>query len=381
MRRNATHSLLLLLAALAGEVGLRGAEPQTAAIVLSESSWVRPGPVLLADIATIRTRDESLRAALAKLDLAEAPSPGESLTISRSRVLFRLRLEGFDAGQFHITGTQTRIELANSAAPTDASRPRVQPNRQHRADPAEILPTAATAAQSLSGTSRVASATGAITTTPAATLEAVACRFVTTQLPWPAEDVAFQLVQPIRCLSLEGPIHPAQCRPQIRTPGPPIGRVTVDVTVSVDGQAPVVCPVTLDVRHYESVVTTARPIPQGRTLQREDVYLNRWDVTGMSDYSTRLESVVGTVASRPLSALQLVKGTDVSGAGGKTGDIVVRRQARVDMVCRIGDLRVSARGEALQEGRVGDLIRLQNVESRAVVRGRVISAEEVEVEY
>jgi hypothetical protein len=61
--------------------------------------------------------------------------------------------------------------------------------------------------------------------------------------------------------------------------------------------------------------------------------------------------------------------------------ILIRVRDSVRLVAIVGSLHVTAVGEALQEGRMGQLIRVRNVDSGKVVVGRVAGGSLVEVEY
>ena len=58
---------------------------------------------------------------------------------------------------------------------------------------------------------------------------------------------------------------------------------------------------------------------------------------------------------------------------------VIRPGARVQLVARFGRVEASAPGVARQPGRVGDVIRVQNVRSRATLSARVLDDRRVEV--
>ena len=93
--------------------------------------------------------------------------------------------------------------------------------------------------------------------------------------------------------------------------------------------------------------------------------------------------MVGRVVSRPLTALQAIREQDLErGPASQTGPdqrVVIKRQDRVALVAKVGDLNISVRGEALQDGRIGQTIRVQNVESKSIVQGPALSAEEGEI--
>ena len=53
----------------------------------------------------------------------------------------------------------------------------------------------------------------------------------------------------------------------------------------------------------------------------------------------------------------------------------------IKLTARVGSLRVTAKGEAQQDGRAGEKIRVRNVDSRKEIVGRVVERGLVEVEY
>ena len=60
---------------------------------------------------------------------------------------------------------------------------------------------------------------------------------------------------------------------------------------------------------------------------------------------------------------------------------LVKRNDVVQMVTNIGELKVVTHGEAMEDGRLGQLIRLRNVDSSRVVHGRVVDRAVVEVDF
>ncbi len=64
----------------------------------------------------------------------------------------------------------------------------------------------------------------------------------------------------------------------------------------------------------------------------------------------------------------------------KSTEVLVRPRQRVTIVARSGALSVTALGEALQQGRLGETIQVQNVDSRKILTSRVIGPAAVEIE-
>lgn len=347
--------------------------------------------VMIADIARVDTSDPALKLLIEGLDVSRTPTGGEATVVSAKVVEFRLRLAGVDVRRVSIRGSKTQVTgygtpvAAPAVAAQTSSRANVQ-STSHSVRAAKALsptqaarPASPTASVALSRDDRVLS--------PEEAIVAAARKAILSQLPWSEEDIKFQLAQSIaRDLNANGGLEEATCEAQVRSSGgPPLGRVNVDVTVTSGARAPVVVPVSFDVRHYDNVVATAHPIARGRKLQQDDLYLHRCDVTTSADYCTRLDQMVGRVASRPLTALQTIREQDLersaSSVTGPDQPFLVKRQDRVAMVAKVGDLNISVRGEALQDGRLGQTIRVQNVESKSIVQGRVLSADEVEITY
>lgn len=64
-----------------------------------------------------------------------------------------------------------------------------------------------------------------------------------------------------------------------------------------------------------------------------------------------------------------------------SGPILIKRRDNVEIVLRIGDLQVTARGEALQDGRAGERISVRNVDSNRVIHGKVVDQSAVEIDF
>ena len=359
-------------------------------ISLYPKSDVAGREVQISDVARVETSNVALKSRIESLDLMDAPPLGESATISARTIGFRLRMAGVDAQSFTIKGSQSEITTTGNSR-------RVRDNQVEPARAISSVPVASLKSDSLAAAAKIVA--------PASTkrsqvteqiggpdqlvedaIVAAAQKVVLDQLPWPAEDVSFRLAQPLsRDAKLFNNGEKYTCVAELRTNGPPVGRVNVDVTVKSDRQAPLEIPVSLDVRHFETVVATARPIARGRTIQKEDLYLHRWDVTSATDYSTQVDQLIGRTALRTLSAAQIIRDQDLDKgiAAPANGDrsVQIKRSDRVKILARLGQLAVTVNGEAMQDGRLGDTIRVRNTESKSIVQGKVISPDEVEITY
>lgn len=369
-------------------------------ITLRPSCTTSDDVLLMSHIARVSASDESTRQFIESLDIVDAPRWGESIEVPQKLVEFRLRVAGIDPYRVIIRGTTSEVRRVLAS-----EKPQVDPVAASTRPQPKIKATSHTPAQPVeqlrSGESVMASRTRQVAppapkekdegpTGQDRTLEDMivnaAKRGILAQLPWGPEQVSMQLAHSIgRDSQWADPPEGYTCSTQLRTVGTPLGRVNVEVTMKNSGQAPIVVPLAFDVRHFENVVATYRPVARGHAIQKEDLYLQRWDVTGATDYCTKPEQLIGRVANRSMPAAQILREQDMVRTTGEAGStdrpVTVKRQSRVKMVSRIGDLNITVNGEALQDGRIGESINVQNVDTRYITKGRVISADEVEVLY
>ncbi|MGQ9369324.1 flagellar basal body P-ring formation chaperone FlgA [Azospirillum sp. ST 5-10] len=90
-------------------------------------------------------------------------------------------------------------------------------------------------------------------------------------------------------------------------------------------------------------------------------------------FVTAADQLIGLSPRRTMMAGRLIR-VDAVGA-----PIVVQRNRPVTLVYEDGPLLLAARGRALQDGGVGDLVRVMNVSSNAVVTGTITGVETVSV--
>lgn len=138
------------------------------------------------------------------------------------------------------------------------------------------------------------------------------------------------------------------------------------VEVRCEGARPWALYVPVTVARYAEVVVAARPIARGTALVAADVTLARQRVGAVNaDYYTDPAQVLGQVPLRPLVAGQLVV------QGGLKRPQLVRRGDRVVLTTAGGGISVSMRGEALEDGALGQRVRVKNLSSARLVEGEV----------
>jgi flagellar basal body P-ring formation protein FlgA len=322
--------------------------------------------VLLTDIAQVTGGDAELRERVQSLDLEDALQPGESLAITPTQVEFRLRLAGIDVDDVSIRGNSVRVTAyrTNSMRAANSTRGTAP------------LPSAIkTTANSKSAVSREASSLEG-------DIVKAAKDCVLAKLPWKGDAVDIRLAQPL--VRDIGPIANAaeyECRAELRSAGPAVGRVQVRVVAEAPNQPSFDVQVLLDVRHFEDVVLTTRTLARGQTISAAEVYVDRQDVTEMADYCSNVDQLIGATTKRSVRALLPLRKGDVEPTGRSVNAVLIKRRDRVKMIAKTGAVEMTMVGEAQQDGRAGETILLRNLNSDVTVQGRVTGANEVEISF
>lgn len=371
-RDNVVHSIIAFALCLARRDGVVVAGPPVADAATAKSSsplvlalrsrvQVAGREILIADVAAVSGGNAAQRQRVEELDLNDALATGESIEIEAPQIEFRLRLAGFDPNDVSIRGSAVRVTSGRAVSP----RGRVTAVRE-------------ASAQTFSPPVR--------SNDVASTLEQLVVQAaedcVRGKLPWSADDVVVRLAVPLpREVTQATAASGYVCRASLRTNGPPVGRIQVQVVAEATGKPSFDVAVHLDVRHFDGVVLAAKALERGHTIQAADVYVDRQDVTTLSDYCSNADQLVGATVKRSVRPLLPVKLSDAESSRSAANAVLVKRRDRVRMVAKIGSHSISTTGEAQQEGRLGDTIRLQNIESKSFVQGRVTAANEVEITY
>jgi len=147
---------------------------------------------------------------------------------------------------------------------------------------------------------------------------------------------------------------------------------TVTLDISVDDRAFSSVNVKFDLLLFRDVVIAARDIAAHEILTAADLHLERLEVGHQpGGYLTDVSRVIGLVTRRALPP-----GTMISAALLEK-PLLVRQGVAVTILARSGSLEVSAPGQALQDGKAGQLIRVQNSQSGKIILAQVMDSSTV----
>lgn len=329
-----TLSFALFLTLSPCHLSAHAAENEPIVLTLHATATVSGSQVKLGDIADLQGCDESERDRLAGLDLAELPLSSQPILVTQQQIGFRLQLAGLSAGAFRLDGARC----------TRVGRPE-----------GEGLE---------------------------AKIAAAARQALEQKLSTQAGDYCIELAQTIALPPLSANSDDIHLEGEVHVQIVPPCRVAVEVGIYVRGARRNGVIVYLDVKKLQSVPVAIRKIDIGEGFSAENVGMERIALESLALSSSKIKEVadlMGRRARRPMSAGHPIEPDDV--AVESPNAAVIRANDLVHLIANVGSLQVKTRGEALQDGRIGQSIQVRNLDSKNIVIGKVVDGSTVEVSY
>lgn len=281
-----------------------------ATVVFSPEAVVRGPHVRVSDVATVHSRDEVLANALLKLELGRAPLPGLTRALPASALVVAMRAAGLDPSQVELSGAaQIRVTGEFQTVKPDAvlgvAEAELRRSLQERGVDADVRPR---------------------------------------QLPR-----ELKLAPGAVALEPEAPVFAGN-------------GATVRVRVILDGQKQDIVSVSFDVESRSPVLVAARDMDRGQVVQAEAVRLERRKGAGAPrNACLRLEDVVG---QRLRTA---VKQGDVITQGMVEPVPLVEARKPVEVACVYRSVRVTVKGQALEDGLLDQAVRVRLAQGRDII--------------
>ena len=184
----------------------------------------------------------------------------------------------------------------------------------------------------------------------------------------PDTEVRIEHIDP-RLRLAECPAPPEAFLPHGRTSG---NALTVGVRCT--GGAPWTVYLPASVIQFADVVVTTRALARGATIQADAVRIERREISATTQaWFEAIEAVEGLETTRPIQP-----GTVLAENQLKAADLVRRREP-VTLLSGSNTFQVRVRGTALQNGALGDRIRVRNESSRRELEGVITGPGEVRI--
>jgi len=310
-----------------------GAEPEPVVVALKPSVKARTRLLSVGDVADLYGGNAGLSQRIARLDISDNRDGGTSSEISQRQIRIRLLLAGIPADSFSFVGAESVVVVQqtdpiNDQLITDSIR------------------------SALAGRHQV-----------------------------PTADLEVRVAQPLPAVPEAADVSPDEIRIEPYLPDSlPRGRTRMRVAVHVKGRLRTDLPVTVDVTEYQHIAVATRLITRGQLLTDGDLKSERRPITGPVQYVS-LANAVGREAKRSFRPGEPIRTYDVQDTR-EESPILVKYRDTVRLVARKGQLTVTlSAAEALQQGRLGDVVRVRNVVSKRVIVGKVVGPGELEVRF
>jgi flagella basal body P-ring formation protein FlgA len=322
-----TNTPVAWILTLLGVLVLAGAVPADALeIRVKDRATVSGGSISLRDIATFVPDTDPRVETLSRIDVASSPSPGNGLNLNRSFLTYKI-------GSALSGKEDIRLEIPATVA--------VQRTAQ---------------------------------TISKAQLESIFREHVRSRVPWPPEKVVLEKIETPDGVALpEGKVHWEIWE---RGSDRYLGQVALTINFYVDGRQIRNVPVSGRITLRQAVLKAARKISPGQVLGRDDVQLvTELHGTLSREVLTDKEEAVGKKAVRSIQAgqpitLQMVEDPPA-----------VKKGTRVLVRARNDLISVTTQGKVMEDGRLGEEVRVLNLSSGKEIFATVKGPGQVEVMF
>ena len=143
----------------------------------------------------------------------------------------------------------------------------------------------------------------------------------------------------------------------------------------MNGETMRVLTLTVDTRIFRGVLVTTRTVRRGETFTADMVEYRERDITAEKNgYYNEFSQLEGLQAKRAVGFDRVVT------TGYAEVIPVVLRGDDVTLLLESDYLRVSTRGTALQDGRIGERIRVKNQDTGKLLRGEVVDSATIRID-
>ncbi|RLB12732.1 MAG: flagella basal body P-ring formation protein FlgA [Deltaproteobacteria bacterium] len=158
--------------------------------------------------------------------------------------------------------------------------------------------------------------------------------------------------------------------------GSPLGSFSVPIIFKVNGRIVSRTWVMAKTSLITPVIISACPIRRGEMITRDKIRIIKRDVSRLlAGIFFNKEAVIGKRARINIGADKVIYKNMVEIPP------VIRRGQRVTIVAESESLKITAPGKAKQDGRLGDIIKVENLLSKKVIVGKVVDNQTIKVKF
>ena len=286
---------------------------------------VRGEEVRLGDVARIDAAQPDMGQRLSVISLGDAPRPGKSRVIDRGFVLMRISQDGFSSDTVSLNIPE-QVEVIRDSRQVSEAEIRKQVEdffRQRALENAEVQLTDFK---------------------------------LLNEVILPAGDYSLTVEPPAR--------------------GREMGPVGLNLSFQAQDGYRMKARATAKLEVMTEAVMSVRALERGRLIEAGDIKLAKVSLSSLPvNVSTDPKQVIGKKLKRHIPAMTMLRSELIDEPA------LVLKGEVVTIYAESGGLRVTALGEAKEDGRGGDQIRITNLDSKKEVHARVLDNRTVQVRY
>lgn len=158
-----------------------------------------------------------------------------------------------------------------------------------------------------------------------------------------------------------------------RSPHRIIGRLTLKVACD-KASKPWMVNLSVNIVAYDKIIVSSRPIPKGSKITAGMLTQVERNVTNMHQgYFKALHHVVGSVTKYAINGNRALK------PGNILPPMLVNKGEKVVIHAKSSGLNIRATGIALDDGALGELVKVKNSQTTRIIEGRVSAAGQITV--
>jgi len=299
------------------------AYPETI-ITMKDATQVDGAEVTVGDVATIDGIPLAEAKKLSRLAVASAPKPGRAKEIDRNYMVAKLHQQGYPVTHILFKGPRSTLATRSSQC-IDSD-----------------------------------------------TLAAKLRSYIESHMPWNAADTVITIQPPPDVAGL--PAGKTSVRFDCDGDYRYVGDATFKTTVLVEGRSCKTLYLRASLHPFDRVAVALRDIRRGDLVRQNDFTMVRKDLADLDDgFFTDAQTLRGLVAARPISVGSAISLRSVD------RPLAIKRGKMVTAEVAGRCFRITALVKAMDNGKVGDVIRLTNMDSRKTLAGEVLDENTVRV--
>jgi len=196
--------------------------------------------------------------------------------------------------------------------------------------------------------------------------------FIFENMPWDREDVIVETPRRGSDIAVKYGDISIEIAPRSRNQY--IGSVRYTAIISVGGVVQKSVDLSLKISVFKKVLVASRRIKRGEMLNPGNLIMVRRQLSANAkDAIDNPAEAVGMIAARNISVQGVIKQKYL------TLPLIVKNREVVKLIFQTGGLNVQTMAVARENGSLGDYVRVQNVDSKKIIYGRVVGVRQVSV--